>query len=129
MEDRAIFNFSRISAFKECPRKYKYSYIDKIPPDFTSIERYVGSVVHETLNWLYSQHQQGFMPDISTNPKGRVLRACPWVSTEQSQGTLEYMKRLNPKQMHACHCTDLNSKIALSKVVNLKEVGVGLGLE
>lgn len=48
---------------------------------------------------------------------------------EQLQGTLEYMKKLNPKQMHACHCTDLNSKIALSKVVNIKEVGVGLVLE
>ena len=50
-------------------------------------------------------------------------------SKEQLQGTLEYMKKLNPKQMHACHCTDLNSKIALSKVVNLDEVGVGLVLE
>ncbi len=50
-------------------------------------------------------------------------------SKEQLQGTLEYMNKLNPKQMHACHCTDLNSKIALSKVVNLKEAGVGLVLE
>jgi 7,8-dihydropterin-6-yl-methyl-4-(beta-D-ribofuranosyl)aminobenzene 5'-phosphate synthase len=50
-------------------------------------------------------------------------------SKEQLQGTLEYMENLNPKQVHACHCTDLNSKIALSKVVNLKEVGVGLVLE
>jgi len=39
------------------------------------------------------------------------------------------MKKLRPKQMHACHCTDLNSKIALSRVVNLKEVGAGLVLE
>ena len=50
-------------------------------------------------------------------------------SEEQLQGTLEYMKKLKPKQMHACHCTDLNSKIALSRVVNLKEVGAGLVLE
>jgi len=50
-------------------------------------------------------------------------------SKEQLQGTLEYMKKLNPKQVHACHCTDLNSKIALSKVADLKEVGVGLVLE
>lgn len=49
-------------------------------------------------------------------------------SSEQLKGTLEYMKKLGPKQMYACHCTDLNSKIALSKVVNLKEVGVGLVL-
>jgi 7,8-dihydropterin-6-yl-methyl-4-(beta-D-ribofuranosyl)aminobenzene 5'-phosphate synthase len=48
---------------------------------------------------------------------------------EQLQGTLKYMKELQPTEVHACHCTDLNSKIALSKVVNLKEVGVGLALE
>jgi 7,8-dihydropterin-6-yl-methyl-4-(beta-D-ribofuranosyl)aminobenzene 5'-phosphate synthase len=53
----------------------------------------------------------------------------PRPSKEQLQGTLEYLKKLNPKQMHACHCTDLSSKIALSEVVNLKEVGVGLVLE
>ena len=33
---------------------------------------------------------------------------------------------LSRKPVHACHCTDLKSKIALAKVVNLKEVGVGL---
>ena len=49
-------------------------------------------------------------------------------SKEQLRGTFEYMKKLNPRQLHACHCTDLNSKIALSKVVNFKEVGVGLVL-
>jgi 7,8-dihydropterin-6-yl-methyl-4-(beta-D-ribofuranosyl)aminobenzene 5'-phosphate synthase len=48
---------------------------------------------------------------------------------EQLQGTLEYMKKLQPTEVHACHCTDLNSKIALSRVANLKEVGVGLTLE
>jgi 7,8-dihydropterin-6-yl-methyl-4-(beta-D-ribofuranosyl)aminobenzene 5'-phosphate synthase len=50
-------------------------------------------------------------------------------STEQLQGTTAYMKSLSPGSVHACHCTDLNSKIVLSRVVNLKEVGVGLTLE
>ena len=47
----------------------------------------------------------------------------------QLQGTLSYVKKLGMKQMHACHCTDLESKIAISKVVDIKEVGVGLSLE
>jgi len=50
-------------------------------------------------------------------------------SAEQLQGTIEYFKSLHPDSLHACHCTDLNSKIALSKVSYLKEVGVGLMLE
>ncbi|MDP4093299.1 MAG: MBL fold metallo-hydrolase [Bacillota bacterium] len=50
-------------------------------------------------------------------------------SEQQLKGTMEYMKRLKSETVHACHCTDLKSKIALSQVVNLVEVGVGLELE
>jgi len=46
----------------------------------------------------------------------------------QLQKTLEYMKQLKPAAVHACHCTDLKSKIALSGVIPLEEVGVGLQL-
>ena len=50
-------------------------------------------------------------------------------SEEQIQKTIEYFKSLHTDSIHACHCTDLNSKIALSKVSDIKEVGVGLLLE
>ena len=50
-------------------------------------------------------------------------------SEEQLEGTVRYMQSLGPESLHACHCTDLNSKIALSKVADLKEVGVGMTLE
>lgn len=50
-------------------------------------------------------------------------------SREQLQRTLEYMESLCPAAVHACHCTDLASKIALSQVVDLREVGVGLSLD
>lgn len=50
-------------------------------------------------------------------------------SEERMRGTLEYLKKLNPACVHACHCTDLNSKIELSKVCRLEEVGAGLQIE
>ena len=50
-------------------------------------------------------------------------------SQHQMQGTLRYFKELNLKQLHACHCTDLESKIALSQVADIKEVGVGMSLQ
>jgi len=50
-------------------------------------------------------------------------------SEERMRGTLEYLKKLGPGCVRACHCTDLNSKIELSKVCRLKEVGVGLQIE
>ncbi len=49
-------------------------------------------------------------------------------SYKQLQGTYEYMEGLQPETVHAAHCTDLNSKIALSRVVDIREVGVGLRL-
>lgn len=48
---------------------------------------------------------------------------------EQLRKTTGFLKEISPLAIHACHCTDLPSKIALSKVVNNKEVGVGLVLE
>lgn len=51
------------------------------------------------------------------NPKEDVLNK-----------TVAYFQNLNIKAIHACHCTDLKSKIALSKVVEVREVGVGMTL-
>ncbi len=39
--------------------------------------------------------------------------------------TCTYIKNNNIMTLHPCHCTDLNSKIELSKVCKIKEVGVG----
>jgi len=47
---------------------------------------------------------------------------------QQLQGTLSYLDALHPEAVHACHCTDLPAKIALSQVIPLKEVGVGLSI-
>ncbi len=46
----------------------------------------------------------------------------------QLEETISYMDALKPEIVHACHCTDLQSKIALSRVIRLKEVGVGLSI-
>ncbi len=50
-------------------------------------------------------------------------------SEKQLKGTLEYMEKLGPKNVHACHCTDFASKIALAKHVNILEAGCGLKLK
>lgn len=57
---------------------------------------------------------------------GFHLNNCP---DTQLQGTVEYMKQLNPPALHMCHCVDLKSKVEMAKVANLKEVWVGLTLE
>jgi 7,8-dihydropterin-6-yl-methyl-4-(beta-D-ribofuranosyl)aminobenzene 5'-phosphate synthase len=49
-------------------------------------------------------------------------------SSLQLQETIKYLAELKPESIYACHCTDLKSKIELSKVVNVKEVGSGFVL-
>jgi 7,8-dihydropterin-6-yl-methyl-4-(beta-D-ribofuranosyl)aminobenzene 5'-phosphate synthase len=48
---------------------------------------------------------------------------------KQLEGTLRYLEKIKPYEVHACHCTDFKSKIALSQVTNFKEVGVGQTLK
>ncbi|WDP92228.1 MAG: MBL fold metallo-hydrolase [Desulfobacter sp.] len=48
---------------------------------------------------------------------------------DQLRGTLDFFRALAPAAVHACHCTDLNAKIALAGVAEIKEVGVGLSLD
>jgi len=49
-------------------------------------------------------------------------------SAEVLDGTVAYFAKNTPAALHPCHCTDLRSKIALSKVADLQEVGSGLQL-
>jgi 7,8-dihydropterin-6-yl-methyl-4-(beta-D-ribofuranosyl)aminobenzene 5'-phosphate synthase len=46
----------------------------------------------------------------------------------QLHHTVEHMTKLRPNALHACHCTDFKSRVALSRVADLQEVGVGLEL-
>ena len=47
---------------------------------------------------------------------------------KQLEMTVDYFSRLDANAIHACHCTDLASKIQLSNVIKVLEVGVGMTL-
>ena len=56
-----IYSHSRLSCFENCPHKYKLQYIDKVETEIEeSVEAFLGSRVHETLEKLYRdmQHQK-----------------------------------------------------------------------
>jgi len=48
---------------------------------------------------------------------------------KQLRGTVEYFRNLKLRKLHACHCTDFNSKVALAQTAELEEIGSGLVLE
>jgi len=49
-----VYSHSRLSCFEQCPQKYKLNYIDRVETEVEeSIETFLGSMVHETLEKLY----------------------------------------------------------------------------
>ncbi len=51
-----VYSHSKISAFEQCPLKFKFRYIEGIIPEIEeTIESHLGKIVHNTLEWIYSQ--------------------------------------------------------------------------
>jgi len=50
------YSHSKLSTFEQCPLKFKFRYIEKIKPDIeNTIEGFLGTKVHEALEWVYSE--------------------------------------------------------------------------
>lgn len=48
-----MYSYSRLETFEQCPRKYKFRYVDKLKTETEGVEAFVGKRVHETLERLY----------------------------------------------------------------------------
>jgi len=59
----STFSHSRISAFESCPKKYEFCYLLKAPRGPEGVESFMGSRVHEALEWLYEQVRLCRLPD------------------------------------------------------------------
>jgi len=59
-----IFSHSRLASFEDCPKKYEFRYVLKIPRDTESIEGFVGKRVHEVLERLYIATGRGHVPTL-----------------------------------------------------------------
>ena len=50
-----IYSYSKLKCYEQCPKKYKFQYIDKIRVEIKeSIELFLGKRVHETLKKLHN---------------------------------------------------------------------------
>ncbi|PIO01718.1 hypothetical protein COT58_03550 [Candidatus Micrarchaeota archaeon CG09_land_8_20_14_0_10_60_16] len=54
-----LYSHSRLACFENCPLQFDYHYVKKITvdPAFESIEAFMGTRVHEALEWLYKNRQ------------------------------------------------------------------------
>jgi putative RecB family exonuclease len=58
------YSHSRIEAFRTCPKKYEFSYVQGLRPETTGIEAFMGSRVHEALEWLYDRVSMCDVPSV-----------------------------------------------------------------
>jgi putative RecB family exonuclease len=56
------FSNSRLDSFENCPLAFRYHYIDGIKSDVDGIEAFMGSRVHDTLEWVYEQVRVSKVP-------------------------------------------------------------------
>lgn len=56
------FSHSRLSVFEQCPRRYRLRYVDKMEvEEAVGIEAFAGTIVHDSLEHLYSRARDGQM--------------------------------------------------------------------
>ncbi|WNY25381.1 PD-(D/E)XK nuclease family protein [Methanolapillus millepedarum] len=62
-----VYSHTRLALYEKCPLAYKFRYIDKIKPEeaFISIEMFMGSRVHDTLEYVYKQRKKSPMEKIT----------------------------------------------------------------
>ena len=75
-----VYSASRLESYRQCPQKFKFTYIDQVPSSLEGIEAFMGSRVHEVLYKLYLD-----------------LRFCKPVSVE---ALLIYYREIWEKEWH-----------------------------
>jgi putative RecB family exonuclease len=88
------YSHSKLAAFQQCRQKYKFRYIDEIPPPIRSIELHLGTSVHSALEKLYSEARLGQVTSLDNllaffrekweegySPQLRIVRAKTTAST------------------------------------------------
>ncbi|MFB0517568.1 MAG: RecB family exonuclease [Candidatus Neomarinimicrobiota bacterium] len=53
------FSYSRLQVFDQCPAKYRFIHIEDRPASGESIESFLGTRLHEALEWLYRERRSG----------------------------------------------------------------------
>ena len=64
------FSPSKLNVYQDCPRRYRYRYVDKIKRDTKSVEAFLGTCVHSAFEKLYEEVGHGKLPALED-----ILRA------------------------------------------------------
>ena len=70
----ATYSHSKLSTFDQCKYKYKLRYIDFVKSELKTIEGFMGTIVHQTLEKLYRELKAGIV-----NSKDNLLKYYLWM--------------------------------------------------
>ena len=60
-----MYSHSRLSVYETCPRQYRFRYVERVKvPELETVEMFLGSRVHETLEALYRRVKAGVLPTL-----------------------------------------------------------------
>lgn len=59
-----VESHSSLSSYENCPKKYQFRYLLKLPADSEGIEAFVGKRVHEVMERLYEFAGRGLVPSL-----------------------------------------------------------------
>lgn len=106
------YSYTQLDTFHTCPLKYRYRYIDRIAPEVENIEPFMGSRVHEVLEWVYRAVMGGGRPpsldeavadlrsrwERAFSPRVRVVKRVPVESYLRSgiEGLTHYYNTFYP---------------------------------
>jgi putative RecB family exonuclease len=60
-----IYSHSRLASFENCPKKFQYRYVLRVPTETESIESFLGKRVHEVLERLHLFTNSGKVPSLA----------------------------------------------------------------
>lgn len=58
------FSPSKLDVYKDCPRRYRYRYVDKIKREGKTVEAFLGTCVHAAFEKLYESVSRGKLPTL-----------------------------------------------------------------
>jgi putative RecB family exonuclease len=53
--DMAEYSHSQLDKFEQCPRQYKFIYVDRIKRKDEGVEAFLGQRFHDAMEWLYAE--------------------------------------------------------------------------
>ena len=84
-----LYSHSRLGTYENCPFQYKLRYVNKIKPILgNSIESFMGSMVHDSLEWLYKLAQ-----DSNIITKATLLEKYEKLWNENWDETIRVVKK------------------------------------